>query len=135
GLIKEENGKQLPTTAGLLFIGNNTALKAFPYNLIKYIRYYDDGTYTAFEFKGTLIDIADQCFNQLRSETKKKEFHFGLFREYIEDYSEIVIRELLINALAHRDYSRQQTIEIRKYPNYMEFESPGKFPQGVNEKN
>ncbi|REC40764.1 RNA-binding domain-containing protein [Chryseobacterium sp. 5_R23647] len=135
GLIKEENEKYLPTTAGILFIGNELALKAFPYHLIKYIRYYEDGTYTAFEYKGTLIDIADQCFNQLISETKKKEFHFGLFREYIEDYSEIVIRELLINALAHRDYSRQQTIEIRKYSNYIEFESPGKFPQGVNEQN
>lgn len=135
GLIKEENEKWLPTTAGILFIGNESALKAFPYHLIKYIRYYEDGSYTAFEFKGTLIDVADQCFNQLRSETKKKEFHFGLFREYIEDYSEIVIRELLINALAHRDYSRQQTIEIRKYPYYIEFESPGKFPQGVNEQN
>lgn len=135
GLVKEDNEKYFPTTAGILFIGSDLALKSFPYHLIKYIRYYEDGSYTAFEFKGTLIEIADQCFNQLRSETKKKEFHFGLFREYIEDYSEIVIRELLINALAHRDYSRQQTIEIRKYPNYIEFESPGKFPQGVNEEN
>jgi len=135
GLVKEENEKYFPTTAGILFIGSDLALKSFPYNLIKYIRYYDDGSYTAFEFVGTLIQIADQCFNQLKSEIKKKEFHFGLFREYIEDYSEIVIRELLINALAHRDYSRQQTIEIRKYPNYIEFESPGKFPQGVNEEN
>lgn len=135
GLVKEENEIWLPTTAGVLFIGNESALKAFPYHLIKYIRYYEDGSYSAFEFRGTLIEIADQCFNQLRSETKKKEFHFGLFREYIEDYSEIVIRELLINALAHRDYSRQQTIEIRKYPDYIEFESPGKFPQGVNEMN
>ena len=57
------------------------------------------------------------------------------FREYIEDYAEVVLRELLINAIAHRDYSRQQIIEIRKYPNYMEFESPGHFPQGVDETN
>jgi predicted HTH transcriptional regulator len=79
--------------------------------------------------------MADACFQQLRSETKLKEFHFGLFREYIEDYPEVVLRELLINAIAHRDYSRQQIIEIRKYPNYLEFESPGHFPQGINETN
>jgi len=54
---------------------------------------------------------------------------------YIDDYPEVVLRELLINALAHRDYSRQQVIEIRKYPNYLEFESPGHFPQGINETN
>lgn len=135
GLIKEENGKQLPTTTGILFIGNQKALKELPYNQIKYIRYYEDGTYTPFEFSGNLIGIADACFTQLKSETKLKEFHFGLFREYIEDYPEVVLRELLVNAIAHRDYSRQQIIEIRKYPNYLEFESPGHFPQGITETN
>ncbi|NEW84925.1 MAG: hypothetical protein GZ094_21510 [Mariniphaga sp.] len=135
GLVKEENGKNLPTTAGILFIGNQKALKEFPYNQIKYIRYYDDGAYTPFEYSGNLIEMADACFNQLKSEIKLKEFHFGLFREYIEDYPEVVLRELLINAIAHRDYSRQQIIEIRKYPNYLEFESPGHFPQGITETN
>jgi ATP-dependent DNA helicase RecG len=135
GLVKELNGKHLPTTAGILFIGNKKALKEFPYNQIKYIRYYEDGTYTPFEYSGNLIEMADACFAQLKSEIKLKEFHFGLFREYIEDYPEIVLRELLINAIAHRDYSRQQIIEIRKYPNYLEFESPGHFPQGITETN
>ncbi len=135
GFIKEDDAKLLPTTTGILFVGNNKSLMEIPFSQIKYIRYYEDGTYTPFEYKGNLLEIANDCFKQLKSEIKVKEFHFGLFREYIEDYSEIVIRELLINALAHRDYSRQQIIEIRKYPDYIEFESPGKFPQGVNKTN
>lgn len=125
----------MPTTTGILFIGNQKALKELPYNQIKYIRYYEDGSYTPYEYSGNLIEMADACFSQLKSEIKLKEFHFGLFREYIEDYPEIVLRELLINAIAHRDYSRQQIIEIRKYSNYLEFESPGHFPQGINETN
>lgn len=135
GLIKEEKGKLLPTTTGILFIGNQKALKELPYNQIKYIRYYEDGSYTPFEYSGNVVDMADACFAQLKAEIKLKEFHFGLFREYIEDYPEVVLRELLINAIAHRDYSRQQIIEIRKYPNYLEFESPGHFPQGITETN
>lgn len=135
GLIKEENGRQLPTTTGILFIGNQKALKEMPYNQIKYIRYYEDGTYMPFEYSGNLIEMADACFQQLKSEMRVREFHFGLFREYIEDYPEVVLRELLINAIAHRDYSRQQIIEIRKFPNYLEFESPGHFPQGIDETN
>jgi len=135
GLIKEENGGQLPTTSGILFIGNQKALKELPYNQIKYIRYYEDGTYTPFEYSGNLVDMADACFHQLKTEMKVREFHFGLFREYIEDYPEVVLRELLINSIAHRDYSRQQIIEIRKFPNYLEFESPGRFPQGIDETN
>jgi ATP-dependent DNA helicase RecG len=135
GLVKEANNKVLPTTTGILLIGSQKALKEFPYNQIKYIHYYADGTYTPYEYSGDLIQMADECFGQLKSEIKLKEFHFGLFREYIEDYPEIVLREMLINAIAHRDYSRQQIIEIRKYPNYIEFESPGHFPQGIDESN
>jgi predicted HTH transcriptional regulator len=135
GLVKEENGKLFPTTTGILFIGNQKALKEIPYAQIKYIRYYEDGSYKPFEYTGNLIEMADACFDQLKSEIKVKEFHFGLFRDYIEDYPEIVLRELLINAIVHRDYSRQQIIEIRKFPNYIEFESPGHFPQGIDETN
>lgn len=135
GLVKEEDQQKWPTTAGILFLGNQKALREIPYNQIKYIRYYEDGTYTPHEYSGNLIQVADECFAQLKSEIKLKEFHFGLFREYIEDYPEVVLRELLINAIAHRDYSRQQIIEIRKFPNYIEFESPGHFPQGIDENN
>lgn len=135
GLVKEENQRILPTTAGILFIGNTKALKELPYNQIKYIRYYEDGTYKPFEYSGNIINMIDECFVQLKAEIKITEYHYGLFREYVEDYSEVVLRELLVNAVAHRDYSRQQIIEIRKYPDYIEFESPGHFPQGIDSNN
>lgn len=114
-------------------MGNDSALRELPYYQIKYIHYFDDGTYRPYEYKGNIVEIAEACFSQLKAEIKQKEFVFGLFREYVEDYSEIVIRELLINALVHRDISRQQIIEIRKYDDggYLEIESPGTFPEGV----
>lgn len=135
GLIKEENEILKPTTTGILFVGNEKALKEIPFNQIKYIQYFEDGTYKPYEYRGNLIEMTENCLNQLKSEIKIKEFHFGLFREYIEDYPEIVLRELLVNAIAHRDYSRHQIIEIRKYPHYLEIESPGLFPQGIDNEN
>lgn len=130
-LDKDKQGKMLPTTTGILLVGNNKALKELPFSVIKYVRYFEDGTYKPYEWKGNLIEIADECFAQLKSEITQRELHFGLFHDFIEDYSEVVIRELLVNAIVHRDYSRQQEIEIRKYPTYMEIESPGMFPEGV----
>lgn len=137
GMVKEEDGRIKPTTTGILFVGNNKALRELPYYEVKYIHYYSDGTYKPFEYKGNIIEVAQDCFAQLKAEIRQKEYIFGLFREYVEDYSEIVIRELLINALAHRDISRQQIIEIRKYDDggYLEFESPGRFPEGVTVEN
>lgn len=137
GMVKEEDGRIKPTTTGILFVGNNKALRELPYYEVKYIHYYSDGTYKPFEYKGNIIEVAQDCFAQLKAEIRQKEYIFGLFREYVEDYSEIVIRELLVNALAHRDISRQQIIEIRKYDDggYLEFESPGRFPEGVTVEN
>ncbi len=137
GMVKEEDGRIKPTTTGILFVGNNKALRELPYYEVKYIHYYADGTYKPYEYRGNIIEVARDCFAQLKAEIRQREYIFGLFREYVEDYSEIVIRELLINALAHRDISRQQIIEIRKYDDggYLEFESPGRFPEGVTVEN
>lgn len=137
GMVKEDDGKVKPTTTGILFVGNNRVLRELPYYEVKYIHYYADGTYKPYEYKGNIIEVAKGCFAQLKAEIRQREYIFGLFREYVEDYSEIVIRELLINALAHRDISRQQIIEIRKYDigGYLEFESPGRFPEGVTVEN
>lgn len=129
---KDENGDILPTTTGILLAGNDKALKEIPYSQIKYVRYAADGSYQPYEWKGNLIEIVDGCFAQLKSEIQTQEFSFGLFHEFVEDYSEIVLRELLVNAVVHRDYSRQQIIEIRKYPTFLEIESPGHFPDGVD---
>lgn len=137
GMTKDEGNESLPTTTGLLFVGNQTALRELPFYEVKYIHYFEDGTYKPYEYKGNIIEVAKSCFAQLKAEIKQKEYIFGLFREYVEDYSEIVIRELLINALAHRSLSRQQIVEIRKYDDggYLEIESPGTFPEGVTVNN
>lgn len=134
-LVSELNGEYMPTTTGILFVGNHKALKEMPFAKINYIRYKNEGSYTPYEYSGTIIKQINQCFQQLKSEINKEEFQFGLFREYVEDYSETVIRELLVNAVAHRDYSRLQTIQIKKYPEYIEIESPGVFPQGITVQN
>lgn len=133
--VKEDINDTCPTTTGILLTGNDRSLKEFPYASIKYVRYFDDGTYRPYEWSGNLIECADGCFAQLKAEIQQVEMNFGLFHETIEDYSEIVLRELLVNALVHRDYSRHQIIQIRKYPDYIEFESPGLFPDGINSEN
>ena len=137
GMTRDDGNEVLPTTTGILFVGNQNALKELPYYEVKYIHYFSDGTYKPYEYKGNIVEVAKKCFAQLKAEIRQTEYVFGLFREYVEDYSEIVIRELLINALAHRSLSRQQIVEIRKYDDggYLEIESPGTFPEGVTSEN
>lgn len=94
GMTKDEGNESLPTTTGLLFVGNQTALRELPFYEVKYIHYFEDGTYKPYEYKGNIIEVAKSCFAQLKAEIKQKEYIFGLFREYVEDYSKNVIERL-----------------------------------------
>ncbi len=50
----------------------------------------------------------------------------------IYDFNEEVIREALLNAIAHRDYTINSEILVKQYPNKIIFSNPGGFPKGVN---
>lgn len=55
----------------------------------------------------------------------------GGTRERIWAYPPEAIRELLVNALVHRDYTRQVDIEVGVYSNRLEIISPGALPNGL----
>lgn len=59
----------------------------------------------------------------------------GLFRKNIRQYSKEVVRELLINAIAHKKYTISGDIFIEAYPNRMTITSPGGFPLGITKEN
>ena len=56
----------------------------------------------------------------------------GLYvRDDIPLLNEVVVREALLNAVAHRDYRRQAEIVVRQFPNRLDVSSPGGLPPGV----
>lgn len=55
----------------------------------------------------------------------------GLRRSRIWDYPLEVIREALVNALAHRDWTRAVDIEVSVYSDRMEIISPGALPNAM----
>jgi len=59
----------------------------------------------------------------------------GIFRKNIYNYSPEVIRELVANAFAHRNYSMRGDIFINLYNDRLEIHSPGLLPLGVTPEN
>jgi ATP-dependent DNA helicase RecG len=55
----------------------------------------------------------------------------GLFRKQIRHYPKEVVRELLINAFAHKSYLISADITIEVYPDKMKITSPGSLPLGI----
>jgi len=55
----------------------------------------------------------------------------GMTRRRHWDYPEEAIRGLIVNAFAHRDWTRQNDIRLIVYSDRMEIESPGALPNGM----
>lgn len=51
------------------------------------------------------------------------------------DFNEEVIREAILNAVAHRDYTITSEVVIKQYPNKITIANPGGFPKGVTIEN
>ena len=55
----------------------------------------------------------------------------GMQRRRHWDYPTAVIRELLVNAFAHRDWTRQTDVQLTVFVDRLEVLSPGSLPNGV----
>ena len=67
--------------------------------------------------------------------TYSSEIPDGLFRKTIRKYPKEVVRELLINAIAHKKYTISGDIFIEVYPDRMVITNPGSLPLGITTQN
>lgn len=139
GLIKEDEGVDKLTIAGLLFAGKETAInRLLPQAEVIYLHYsagnmeeYD----SRLDLKQPIISVIDRLTEKIQNTNKIVNVQVGLFRLEVEDFSEKVFQEALLNALSHRDYLNMGAVYVKHYPDRIVIESPGAFPEGVTEKN
>ncbi len=67
--------------------------------------------------------------------TYSTELTEGLFRNSIRNYPKEVIRELLINSIAHKRYTSSGDIFLEVYPDKIVFTNPGGLPLGISKDN
>ena len=141
GCIVNADSKLRPTNAGILLFGKNPA-KFFLRYYVTVARYPGKDIGIAYleikDIEGNLFNIIDKTEEYINKHIESlyqlKEGRMA--RERILQYPGFVIRELIANAVAHRDYSisGSKTI-IKMYKDRIEFDSPGGFGGNVNEKN
>lgn len=52
----------------------------------------------------------------------------GLYRQNVPAFDEVVVRELLVNALVHRSYTQRGDIFLNLHPDRLEVVNPGPLP-------
>ena len=83
------------------------------------------------EFEGSLIRQADEVYEYLNLNNKTRSEYNGLLREDKTEYNQLVLREGLLNAIIHRDYSLNGSILISIYKNRIEYVSIGGLVSGM----
>lgn len=63
------------------------------------------------------------------------EFPDGLFRKQVRHYAPEVVRELLVNAFAHKIFTISGDIFVEVWPDRMRITSPGGLPLGITREN
>lgn len=133
GLTKEENGIIYPTVTGLLLIGKEDKLKEImptaksSFQVLEGVQVKINNQYS----KPLLatFEIFENYFNAWNPE---REIEIGLFRIPIPEYSKTALREGLVNAFCHRDYTILQMVRVAIEDDGLSISSPGGFIEGVN---
>jgi ATP-dependent DNA helicase RecG len=85
------------------------------------------------EFGGSLLQQLHSAYEFISLSNNLKATFSGLDRIEQYDYPEEAIREALLNAIIHRDYSYSGSIIVNIYDDRMEFVSLGGLMPGLNE--
>jgi ATP-dependent DNA helicase RecG len=81
---------------------------------------------------GTLFDQVDNAMEFVQKNINVKFVMTGRpARDQIWDYPLKAVREAIINAVCHRDYTISSDVEVRIYDNELMIWNPGKLPLGI----
>lgn len=81
--------------------------------------------------KELIQDIMDKAVEL----TYSYEMPNGLFRKSVRYYNENLIRELLVNSIAHSSRTISNDITIKVHPGYISISNPGGLPLGITKDN
>jgi ATP-dependent DNA helicase RecG len=81
------------------------------------------------ELSGPIPSLLDEVLAFVNSQAPRVQLVIGTRREVLPAYPEPALREVVLNALAHRDYSLSgATVDVTIWNDRIEFKSPGGLP-------
>ena len=128
------NGEKV-TNAAVLLVGKEAFLnKVFPQAKVM-LEYRGTEAQINFDnripFGQPFFILIDELWKTINLRNGSVPVREGSYIFDIPFFNEDVIREIVNNAFAHRDYRRNSEIIIKQYPHKLSIQNAGGFPQGV----
>jgi len=136
-VIKKENDSYTISVAAILLFGKDPQ-RYFPRARLRFIKYQGIDEKTGAQmnvikdviFEGTVLQMVKKAIEFVGTQIKEftKLEKDGLFKTR-QEYPKFVWNEIIINSVAHRDYSIKGTdIHIKMFDDRISVESPGTLP-------
>jgi ATP-dependent DNA helicase RecG len=125
-----------PTQAGIILFGQ-APHGHFPDARFRCITYpgadKSSAAVDARDFEGrTVLDALEDVLAYITAHTRTRREIGDLRREEVPEYSPAILREILVNAIAHADYNVQGSrLDVSIYADRLVIQSPGPFPPGM----
>ncbi len=132
GLVCADEGRTVPTVAGLLLLGREAVLRRhLPTHEVAFqVLEGTDVRVNDFS-RAPLLKTFARVEEQFRARVVEDEIEIDLFRVPVPNYDRRAFREAFINALVHRDYTNLGAIHVQWTAEGILISNPGGLVEGV----
>ena len=136
GLTRVYEGRAVPTAAGLLLAGKQAAIKAFmPTYSVTFQVLQGSEVRVNEDFVLPVLAAVEKLLAYISAWNPEHEFQRGAFRAAVAEFDNRAVREAIVNAFSHRDYTKMGRIRVCVNDDGLTVSNPGGFIEGVSVKN
>lgn len=130
------NDQLVPTYTGMLLIGRKERLKELiPTSEAAFIMMRGTEVTANESFYLPLLAAIEKMIDFVAARNPEQEIDSGLFRISIPEFNPRAVREAIVNAFAHRDYTKLGRVLVRIDSDGLSVSNPGGFIEGVTYQN
>lgn len=136
GFVREQNNVLYPTITGILMVGKVSAIKMYVptheavFQVLEGTEVKNNDDYVL-----PLLQTIERLNDSIEARNPEEEIEMGLFRIAVPEFDKRAVREALVNAFSHRDYSKKGKVRVAVSDEGLTIANPGGFIEGVSIKN
>lgn len=136
GFIRELNNVLYPTIAGILMAGKTASIKRFvPTEKASFQVLEGTAVRVNEDFVLPILASIEKIINFTEAWNPQQELELGFFRMPAPDFDKRALREAIVNAFSHRDYSKMGRVRVAITDEGLTVANPGGFIEGVTIRN
>lgn len=133
GLVRVLNDSLVPTVTGILLLGKKEAIKrhvpthAAAFQVLEGTAVINNNDYVL-----PILSLIELLKANLDARNHETEIEMGLFRISVPDFDKRAVREAIINAFSHRDYTKMGRVRVALTDDGLTVSNPGGFIEGIS---